>query len=537
MKVRFCGAVGQVTGSMFELLDEKSGVHGLVDCGSVQGGGESAPRSDASGWPFEPTRLQFVLLTHAHLDHCGELPRLVRDGFDGVIYCTPVTRALVEVSLRDGARHSASYTSGDVDRLMESQRWNTAQQPDAGGPAWPLTLADGTALPLEVNMLNSSHLMGAVGYAVSWRSGRSRHGIVFYGDSGPRQSVDGAPGEDAIERRKREASLAYRPNDRFDPDAAGWKSHCVVLESTYGERVDESAVPHFQRLEALHHLLKRTANDGRTLLIPTFAIGRTQDVLMDIALLRSRLKGLERLRVQCPAEKSLGAQVGEVMVRHCGALDHDWLRTLSIPGGIGPVPFFQAGLGHRWRFLSGDSGRVRHKWLENKVRARPGMYRSEHGVPTVIVGPSGMGAGGRMAELLEHARTCARTTVAMVGYACADSPLGRLRDDSRAMDGPRPVACEVVSLKGYGGHAFPSQLASLAFGALPPDGEDGLPAMSSVQSPTMTFLVHGEDWQRERLREYLHTQAAARGMQADIRLPGTEMSWYDLDVKPVRRRG
>ncbi len=275
MKLKFLGAVGCVTGSCSLLEDTTSNIRFLVDCGMTQGEIDENVLNNAP-WPYSPAGLSFVLLTHAHLDHCGLLGRLVRDGFSGPVYCTRFTAELARIVLMDAARLSGDlFTELDVRRIKfvavdERPRFEFAKH---------FSLID----TLEVAFYPSAHIGGACSLSIRWRSGISEtREIVFSGDVGPNSASAAA-----------QPLLAPRVPLPTFPDY-------MVVESTYGSRVRDVAynssdarMLDLERIftQALSRVPSSKGEMNPCVVIPAFSIHRAQELLVDLhALFEVRLR-------------------------------------------------------------------------------------------------------------------------------------------------------------------------------------------------------------------------------------------------------
>jgi Cft2 family RNA processing exonuclease len=259
MKIKFIGAVGHVTGSCTLLDYPRTGIKFLVDCGMSQG----EPNSKAinqSPWAFKPSELSFVLLTHAHLDHCGLIPRLYKDGFTGTVICTRFTAKLVQLNLRDAANHSeAPFKINDVDQI----RFDHIDDRENFGLTKRLPIAD----DLYVAFLRSSHIGGACALAINWKDTRDNWvEIVFSGDVG-----------NNTEANSYQPLLAHRqtPLDY---------SKYIVLETTYGDRVRDEKFANFDnRISELSKIVHSVIQNRRgPIVIPCFSIHRTQEFIFDL---------------------------------------------------------------------------------------------------------------------------------------------------------------------------------------------------------------------------------------------------------------
>lgn len=258
MKIKFIGAVGgSVTGSCTLFNYPKARVQFLVDCGAVQGEGDFES-ANGGPLPFDATDIHFVLLTHAHLDHCGLLPRLYQEGFKGEVFCTEATAKLARLSLMDSAKYPHSgFSKDDVQRIrfqpiegrLEKAKWM------------------GLAQDLSCTFQRTAHIVGATSITIQWLDNAGvRRYMVMSGDLG--NNVKGNLYQPLLAHRK--GIFAY-------PDA-------IVVESTYGNRVREPAHQSFEaRIEAWRQLIQHEVFDKKAVLvIPAFAMQRTQEVLLDL---------------------------------------------------------------------------------------------------------------------------------------------------------------------------------------------------------------------------------------------------------------
>jgi metallo-beta-lactamase family protein len=437
-------------------LVEVGGQKVLLDCGRAMGP-RSDPRRRHVAFPFRPAEIDAVVLSHAHLDHCGNLPHLVRQGFDGPIYCTPATRDLVALMLDDTARlHEADAR---VLRVLEREGADPEVQTllsheDVSGTLGqfvpvaydePRPIGEGVTLRL----VDAGHLLGSAMVALSARRGGREHRLTFTGDLGRR----GMP-------------LLRDPAPVPEADL-------LICESTYGGRVHE---PLARTTDALAGAARRTLARGGKVLIPAFTLGRTQTVVSCL------LEAMRDGRVpEAPVyiDSPLAADVADVYRRHPECLDDRTLRQLR--EGDDPL----------------DGG------VEYVRSADGSRDLAERREPCVIVAASAMCDGGRIVRHLKANLDDPRCSVVLVGYQAPDS-LGR-----RLLE-PRPTVrfhgrtwnlwAEVIDLDGFSGHA---------------DRNDFLDLLGPLAGRTAQVrLVHGEPDQAAALADALR----ARGF-ADVAIP------------------
>lgn len=268
MKVKFIGAIGRVTGSCSLLEDPGTGLRFLVDCGMAQGEPRALAINQAT-WPFVASRVDFVLLTHAHLDHCGLLPRLVREGFTGQIYCTRFTGKIARLNLLSASTMpGAPFTRMDVDRLQfeHVDDWSNFEF------GKPVSIAKG----LFASFQPSAHIGGACTITIRWNMGNdSWKEMAFSGDLGPNTT-----------ERASQPLLAGREYLRSTPNY-------LLVESTYGGRLrDTQFTEAGKRHEEWARIIRSAIETpGAAIVVPCFSIHRCQELLVDLhAVLEHRLQ-------------------------------------------------------------------------------------------------------------------------------------------------------------------------------------------------------------------------------------------------------
>jgi metallo-beta-lactamase family protein len=522
MKMRFHGACGVVTGSMTELMDEKLGVHFLVDCGAQQG--VDTPLETRGNFDFEPKDIQFVLLTHAHADHCGRLPELVRRGFAGPVYCTEATSKLAQVSLLDAARQEGSrFCREDVEAIQ----WKTWKRE-------PYEKPQPVHQDVFVQAHRSSHLLGAVSWSINWGPQRKHNPVViFSGDVGP--------------HHEKEDGLGGLISNNQPPHAFAQSGHTtLVLESTYGARQTPPAT-RAQRQERLLELLLETASTGGKLLIPAFALGRVQEVLLDLHVLkyRTHVKQLESLQIFTPghgmayeASQIYAEHLFQTVARHMYAKDEVRLiwanrRMFQELGFVLEEMEGMEAAQTMVRQAFGLEGGVCHT-----VRSSADFVQSRG--PGVFVAPSGMGDAGMMASALKALVDQENTTVALVGYAAKGTAVARMRDmlSLSANDRARKdeqlwpdatltssqLRARLVEVQGYGGHAH----APTLWGYLAPkevkEGEH-----QRFKPVDAVYLVHGDEHARRDLAGFFYDQREGTEPSWVLGLP-KQLEWIELET-------
>jgi len=457
----FLGGAGTVTGSKF-LVESPRGQRVLVDCGLFQGLGELRRRN----WrplPLDARDIDAVVITHAHLDHCGYLPALVNHGFRGPVYATGDTAQLAAIVLKDSAHLMAEDA-----RHANEHGWSKHR------PALPLYTAEDAELAIsrfhtarfgehvevapgvELLFHNAGHILGS-----SWVSldlaGRHPHRLVVSGDLG------------------RPGHPLFRPADPYDD------ADTVLIESTYGDRAHE--VEHVG--ERLAEVIRRTASRGGSLLIPAFAVDRTEVILHELSRLLSAER-IPRLPVYVDSPMALAALdiYRKALTSRCDQLSPQLLDREDDPFDTGAI--------------------VEARTREESQRL------NDPAMPSIIISASGMATGGRVLHHLERMAPDPRHTILLVGFAAAGTRARSLLDGARTlkMHGRYiPVRAEVVELPGFSAHA---------------DADDLLSWLRAGREPDTVFVVHGEPSAsatlRDRIAEELGWTAVVPTMDEHVRL-------------------
>jgi Cft2 family RNA processing exonuclease len=266
MKFRFLGASGgHITGSCTHFQYDRRGLQFLVDCGLVQGEGDDDSKN-AAPFPFNPSEINFVLLTHAHQDHCGLIPKLYREGFQGRVICTKATARLATLSLLDSAGHPHCPFSEDN---VKAIKYETIDDREAFGWSKMLPIAE----DLFASYSRSAHILGAASITIGWLdSSDERAYLVMSGDLGNNTKTN--PYQPLLAGRQ--GIFSYPAT--------------IIVESTYGGRVRDQENSSFEgRIDALRKIIQEEVFDKKSLLIvPAFSLQRTQEFIFDLYLVFAR---------------------------------------------------------------------------------------------------------------------------------------------------------------------------------------------------------------------------------------------------------
>jgi metallo-beta-lactamase family protein len=416
------GAHHSVTGSCHELRVGRSGI--LIDCGQFQGKDSQFQSLDIN---FPIQQIEVVVITHAHIDHIGRLPWLLAAGYKGPIYCTPATALLIPMLLSDGLALQLGLARHQIQFIL--QRLNKQIKTVKYGQWWRIGLTR-EASYLYLRFTPAGHILGS---AIVELRLANQQVIVFSGDLGP-------------------SNTPLLP-DPIPP----LRADLLVLESTYGDKLHESVE---QRAERLGEIIHRSLQDGGTILIPAFSIGRTQELLFDI----ERLIYEHNLPSEIPIilDSPMAVEVTRVYRRFKKLWGKEAKQRLDIQRH--PLAFEQC--------ITIDSYREHHR-LVNRL--------SQSGEAAIVIAASGMCQGGRIMDYLATLLSDKRTDVIFAGYQ-AQGTLGRelqSGQNSVVIDGTVvQVNAQIHAMSGYSAHADQADLVKFVEGI--------------KQGEKKIRLVHGE---------------------------------------------
>ncbi|MEO6577529.1 MAG: MBL fold metallo-hydrolase [Candidatus Limnocylindria bacterium] len=468
VSIQFLGAAGCVTGSQFLVTVGKRRV--LVDCGMFQGSPEEVARNRMP-FAFEPGSLDAAILTHAHLDHCGRLPALVKAGYSGPIHATHATVDLAEIVLRDSAKLQVEFTerwnrrqARDAEKASEAAASEaTAKEVDdetlperlraappegrtetrepiyderdvdatmelfrGGDYGAEISVTDGVSAVLH----DAGHILGSAIVELRVTDGADRRTLIFSGDLGR----DGSP----ILR---------------DPTPITHADH-VIVESTYGNR---EHAPHDEAIDELVAAISEVSEDRGVLLVPAFAIGRTQEIIwvLDELVRDGRIP-----RVPLYLDSPMASRATTVYVDHPETYDEETAALLR--SGESPLAY----PGQHFTDSVDESKAIR-------TAKRPIM----------VVASSGMLTGGRIMHHLKDFLPDPKCTLLFIGYQ-GEGTLGRhLQDGGKTARIDRQefeVRCRIRSISGFSAHADQDELEAW-LGHFAADGR-----------PKTVFIVHGD---------------------------------------------
>ena len=447
MKIQFCGASTGVTGSCHLITTENHKV--LLDCGQFQGG-KAQEALNYEDFPFDPAEIDYVILSHAHIDHCGRIPLLIKRGFKGSIYCTDATADLLDVMLKD---------SGYIHE--KEAEWKNKKNERAGRPkveplytfndavdsltyVKPVLYDQLIELNEEMKIVfnDAGHILGSAITELWVTENDNVSKIVFSGDLG----------------------VMERPILR-NPTIIK-KADYVIMETTYGNRVHPE---NSMNVKALMDIIRDTAAKGGTTVIPSFAVGRTQELIYELNRVyetdNEYRQAFENIMVY--VDSPMATTATEVFKRNAQVFDDETKEYIA--KGDNPLDF---------------------KNLRFTRTSQESIWLNTNPDPKVIISASGMCDAGRIRHHLKHNLWNRKSSIVFVGYQ-AEGTLGRM-----ILDGAKEVTlfgekvqvnAKIYNLEGFSGHADKNGLLAWLKGF--------------QKEPKHIFLVHGEPEAKEAFDE------------------------------------
>ncbi len=452
--IQFLGAAGVVTGSkhLVNTSDDFSGKTGfqvLIDCGLFQGQKEWRERN----WqdpPLPAREIDAVILTHAHLDHCGWIPRLVKEGYKGPIYATPATIDLCGILLPDSghlqeedaefhnkrksSKHSPAlplYTLEDAQQCMQYFRPLDFEK--------PVQLRPGVTL----RFVRASHIVGSSMAELTLGSNGDAQRLLFTGDIGRVRDSEVAPGRVV-----------------HSGPAEGESADVLVMESTYGNRLH----PHTDPRPEMARLIRQTVERGGSVIVPAFAVERTQKFLF---LLKELMESGQAPRIPVFADSPMAIDAVEIFLKHTEEFSDDTRDLVSRYGS--PLEW----QGFNFARTPAESKKI------NDVR-----------YPCIIVSSNGMCMGGRIQHHLIQRLPDPRNLILFIGFQAPGTRGRQIKDGEKQVKiygEIVPVRAQVAALEQFSDHADTPELLEWLH--------------TFKQRPLTTYLVHGEPDSAKALQE------------------------------------
>ena len=456
MKVTFCGATKTVTGSNF--LVEGAGKKFLVDCGLYQGGAKDEIKNEEP-FPYDINEIDFMLLTHAHIDHSGRIPKLYKEGYRNPIYATNATCDLCAIMLPDSGHIQETETEWKNRKRIRRGEEELVPIYDAETAAKSLELFKGEPYnqiielddDIHVRFNDAGHMLGSSIIEIWIRENGENKKIVFSGDLG-----------------NNDIPLLAEPTIIQD-------ANFLVMESTYGNRLH---IKNENKAKTFINIVTDTIKNGGTVVIPSFAVGRTQEILYELNKIKDseddspEFERKYRLLMNTPVyvDSPLAISATEVFKENMDLFDEETQELIR--RGDNPLEF---------------------PGLKFTQTVEESKALNESNESAIIISASGMCEVGRINHHLKHNIWNPKNTILFVGYQ-APGTLGR-----KIVDGAKTVKifgeevavnARVEYIEGYSGHA--DQAGLLHF------------VDSFVKKPNHIFLVHGEEESQKALRDKIN---------------------------------
>jgi metallo-beta-lactamase family protein len=432
MKIRFLGAARTVTGSCYHL--SSNGIQILVDCGIYQG--KNSDEINRIPFQFDPKEINYLLLTHAHLDHSGLIPKLVMDGFQGRIFTTSATAELVEIMLYDSAHiqekdaewlTKKSYRSGRnevFEPLYNTEDVTTALPYFDKKPYGDI---EGLGNGIKYRFIDAGHILGSGTLEIWYQDGNKEKKVVFSGDVG-----------------KNENPIIHDPQHVEE-------ANYVVVESTYGNRFHKDMQ---ESIDELEKAIKETFKRGGNVLIPSFAVGRTQDILY---ILNKLVKEGKLHDLDVYVDSPLADKATKIYMAHPEFFDAEAVTVFK----------FRSTEGMKIHFTTA----VEESQKINKIKSG-----------AIIIAGSGMCEGGRIRHHFKHNIWRPECSIIFTGFQVKGT-LGRHIIDgaktAHILGEEMVIRAKVYTIGGFSAHADQKELLEW-LGAF-------------TVKPEEVFIVHGEE--------------------------------------------
>ncbi len=439
MKIKFCGAAQYVTGSS-HLIELDNGYKILLDCGLFQGKGQKIWDWN-NEWLFKPSEIDCMILSHAHIDHCGRIPKLVKDGYKGPIHTTHATRSLCAVMLLDSAKIQEMDVEWHNRKVLKKRKKdrqslrNPLYTSEDIGPAMvrfeghPYDVWEQVHPDVQVMYRDAGHILGSASITLKIKEGGKETIVGFSGDIG---------------RPDRPILRDPQPMPEVD---------YLICESTYGDRVHENTPE--QSAQFLEVIKKTCLEKKGKLIIPAFSLGRTQEIVYMLDKMENAGL-LPRLKVY--VDSPLAVNVTHIFGLHPECFDketNEYIMSDTNPFGFNNLEYIK------------------------EVEASKSLNNSDE--PCIIISASGMMNAGRVKHHLANNIENPKNTILIVGYCSPETPGGALRAGAETIelfDEEKKVRADIVIMDSFSAHGDKNEMYDFI----------------ANQKPTVKriFLVHGE---------------------------------------------
>ncbi|MDI6744979.1 MAG: MBL fold metallo-hydrolase [Thermodesulfovibrionales bacterium] len=431
MKIQFLGAARTVTGSCFSI--RTSEINMLVDCGMFQG--EDSYALNRAPFLFNPSEIDYLFLTHAHIDHSGLIPKLVKDGFRGRIIATSATTDLVELMLYDSAHIQETDSEWLTKKALRAGRepvlpLYTVDDARASMPFLnkiPYGKIGHTGKGLKYRFLDAGHILGSGSLEIWVQDGHQEKKVIFSGDIG------------------------RKGNPIINDPSVATESDYIVMESTYGNRLHKNMS---DSINELIEVIKVTFKKGGNVLIPAFAIGRTQDILY---ILNQLVREGRLYKINVYIDSPLAEQATKTYLAHPECFDEEAKRILNAESVADSI---------RLNFTNS----VDESIALNKIKSH-----------AIIIAGSGMCDGGRIRHHLKHNLWRPECSITFSGFQASGTLGRRIVDRSktvRIFGEEIAVKASIYTLGGFSAHA---------------DQQGLIEWLSAFNDSPQVFVVHGEE--------------------------------------------
>ena len=452
--IQFLGAAGTVTGSKYLIntgsdSSDRKGFHALIDCGMFQGPKEWRERN----WqdtPIPARQIDAVVLTHAHIDHCGWIPRLVKEGFRGPIYATPATIDLCGILLPDSghlqeedAAFYNKFKKSKHDPALPLYTLEEAQKALQYFHAVPFGEAKQVSPEISFRFVRAAHILGSAMAEITLQTNGQNRRLLFTGDIGRMRDQNIAPGK----------VVHSGPTE-------GETADVLVMESTYGNRQHPTIDPRPE----LAALIRQTAERGGSVIVPAFAVERTQKFLF---MLKELMQSGQLPPVPVFCDSPMAIKAVEIFMRHKGEYSEETRQLVAQYGS--PI---------EWPGFTFASTAEQSKKI-NVVK-----------MPSIIVSSSGMVTGGRILHHLAQRLPDPKNTVIFIGFQAPGTRGFTIKSGApevKIFGDIVPIRAQVAAFEQFSDHADTPELLRWL--------------RTFSKKPPATYLVHGEPSASSQLRD------------------------------------